>query len=98
MINSLDIESRLFVDKLYSLIVKPEIYNRLLFLEESKENKENKFCLILRKVRLDPVQLPILYHQSLLSLFNLILSKATESVRNSFKLKLTQTFKINYLF
>jgi hypothetical protein len=52
----------------------------------------------MHKIKLDPLQLPLLYHHSLLSLFLLILSKSTESIKNSFKLKLTQTLKISYLF
>ena len=66
MINSLDIESRFFVEKLYQLISKPEIFERLLFLDDSRNNKENKFCLKMNKIKLDPLQLPILYHESLL--------------------------------
>ena len=44
------------------------------------------------------MQLPLLYHEKLLEMFNLILAYATESIRNSFKLKLLQTFQVNYLF
>lgn len=39
MINSLDIESKFFVDKIYHLIIKPDIFHKLLFLNEGKEDK-----------------------------------------------------------
>ena len=52
----------------------------------------------MHKIKLDPLQLPILYHDSILTLINLILSESTESIKNSLKLRLTQTFKIDYLF
>lgn len=98
MINSLDIESKFFVDKLYHIIVRPDVYKKLLFLDEGKERNDLTFCLKMHKIKLEPLQLPLLYHCSLLSLFNLVLSKATESIKNSFKLKLTQTFKVGYFF
>jgi hypothetical protein len=47
------------------------------------------------KLKIDPLQLPILYHQKLLHLFNSILD-STDSIRRSFKIKLGQTFKITY--
>jgi hypothetical protein len=98
MINSLDIESRLFVDRLYQLIIKPDVFHKLLFLDDAKDNIETRFCLKMHKIKVDPLQLPILYHEALLSLFELILTQATESIKNSFKLKLTQTFRIDYFF
>lgn len=98
MVHSLDNEKRPFVDRLFQLIGQPDIFPRLLFLEDSKGAAEATFCLKMHKIKLDPLQLPILYQEALLSLLELILLEATESIKNALKLKLTQALRVNYLF
>ncbi len=73
IIEALDIENKFFIEKLYKYIIKPEVFNRLLFLDEPKEHSKHfNFCLKLHRIRLDPIQIPILYHLKLLQLFRIV--------------------------
>jgi hypothetical protein len=70
----------------------------LLFMDDNaKRNNINQFCLLMRKIKIEPLQVPIIYHMELFRLFNLILTSSSESIRNAFKIKLTQIFKVKYL-
>jgi len=48
-------------------------------------------------MKIDPVQVPIIYHQKLLQLFNIILLNSSDTLKNGFMFKLGQIFKIDYL-
>lgn len=98
MIESLDIEGKFFIERLYNFLVKENVLEQMLFLDDgAKKKKENKLCLLMRKMKIEPIQIPIIYHTKLLKLFNFILSSSSETIRNSFRIKLGQIFKVNYL-
>ena len=97
LIEALDIENKFFIEKLHKYIIRPEVFHRLLFIEEVKESKHYRFNLKLHRLRLDPIQIPIFYHLRVLELFHIIFENCSEVIKNSLKLKLSQMFEVEYL-
>ena len=78
------------------MLLKENILKRMLYMEE-KEDRQGRMCLDFLKFRADPLQVPYIYHQAVLSLVVYLIHNL-ETSGSFLKNKLKQQLSIDYLF